>query len=51
MEEVAGHLEDALEAEAVERAKLEEAEARFFLEEARSKFPRLFGEEDEDGEE
>ena len=51
VEKVAEHLEDALQAEAEQREEREQAEERFFLEKARSKYPRLFGEEYEDGEE
>ena len=50
VEEVADHLEAALEAEAEARAAREKDEERFFLKEAVSRFPRLFGGEDGDEE-
>lgn len=46
VEEVAQHLEEALELEAELLARRAEDEKRFFLDEARGRFPLLFGEDD-----
>ena len=43
VDEVAEHLEAALTVEDEQRVEREKAEATFFEEEARTRFPRLFG--------